>query len=95
MNLGDNLAGKVIIDTERCKGCGLCVPVCPKNDIVISERSNKKGYFPAQAKNRECTGCAMCAVICPEAAIKVMLDDGIVAIEPGHKTKVGPIKEKV
>jgi len=47
------MAGKIIIDTERCKGCGLCVPVCPKNDIVISERSNKKGYFPAQAKNRE------------------------------------------
>jgi len=69
------MAGKIIIDTELCKGCGLCVAVCPNNSIVISERSNKKGYFPAEPSGSNCTGCAACAVVCPDAAIEVQRDD--------------------
>lgn len=89
------MAGKIIIDTERCKGCGLCVTVCPKDCIAISEKSNKNGYFPAQTNNSSCTGCAMCAVICPEAIIEVQRDDNIVAIEPEKKKKYDSIREKV
>lgn len=69
------MAGKILIDTERCKGCGLCVIVCPKDGITISKKSNKNGYFPAQAANSECTGCAMCAIICPDAVIEVYRDE--------------------
>jgi len=88
------MAGEIIIDTERCKGCGLCVAVCPKNCIVISKCSNKNGYFPAQATNRGCTGCAMCAIICPEAIIEVYRDDNVVAVESSKKDKPSLIKEK-
>ena len=89
------MAGKIIIDTERCKGCGLCVIVCPKNSIVISKQSNKNGYFPAAATNSDCTGCCFCAVICPEAIIEVHRDENIIAIEPGGKEKPKLTKEKV
>ncbi len=88
------MAGKIIIDTERCKGCGLCVAVCPKNCIVISRQSNKNGYFPANAINPNCTGCAMCAIICPDAIIKVFCEESVVDIKPGKKSKSGLIKEK-
>ena len=88
------MAGKITIDTERCKGCGLCVVVCPKSSIVISKKSNKNGYFPAQATNTDCTGCAACAIICPEAIIEVYRDENIVAIEPAKKNKPSLIKEK-
>ena len=87
------MAGKIIIDIQRCKGCGLCVQVCPKNSIVISKQSNKNGYFPAQTNNTDCSGCAACAIICPEAAITVYRDKTTVAELP-KKHKPPLIKEK-
>ena len=65
------MAGKIVIDAERCKSCGLCIAVCPKHSIEISTESNRSGYFPAQAKNSDCTGCACCAIVCPEGIIEV------------------------
>jgi 2-oxoglutarate ferredoxin oxidoreductase subunit delta len=69
------MAGKIVIEMERCKGCGLCITVCPRNCIVLSQESNKNGYFPAQAKNTDCTGCTRCAIICPEGIIEVYLEE--------------------
>jgi len=90
------MAGKIIIDIERCKGCGLCVTVCPNNSIVISKVSNQKGYFPAVAKGSGCSGCAMCAIICPEAAIEVYRDrpKEIAAVSPDGKHKPSLVEEQ-
>jgi len=69
------MTGKIVIDTERCKGCGLCITVCPKGGIAIAAESNKSGYFPAQAKDAECTACTRCAIVCPEGIIEVYLEE--------------------
>ena len=91
------MAGKIIIDTERCKGCGLCITVCPKHSIVIAEESNKSGYFPAEAKNIDCTGCGQCAIVCPEGIIEVYWDqpDKIRIVARDKKKRAPrPIEEK-
>ncbi len=60
------------IDRDRCKGCGLCVAVCPKNVLEISGKVNTKGYFPAyQARAEDCIFCAMCCTMCPDVAITI------------------------
>jgi len=99
------MTGKIVIDIERCKGCGLCVAVCPKNGITLSKKSNKSGYFPAEVINSDsfdklttsCTGCAICALVCPDVAIEVQRDDsGKVKIvtKPDRKSKPRLIEEK-
>ncbi len=65
--------GRIEVDAARCKGCSLCVPVCPQGVIEIAGWFNAKGYHPAQLVDPEgrCTGCLLCTVMCPEAAITV------------------------
>jgi len=57
---------------ERCKGCGLCVEVCPKDLLRISSEINASGYPVVQIKDMEaCTGCSLCAEMCPDLVITV------------------------
>lgn len=63
---------KVTFTEDRCKGCELCVLVCPTKIIFMADRINRKGYHPATVTEMEkCIGCAMCARICPDAVIEV------------------------
>ena len=73
--------GRITIDRELCKGCYLCISVCPNNLLKVSEKLNQKGYYPTEFIEkdlnedvRKCTGCATCAIICPDIAIEVYRD---------------------
>jgi 2-oxoglutarate ferredoxin oxidoreductase subunit delta len=65
--------GRVEIDEEICKGCGLCIMVCPYELLDMADYYNVKGYKPAILTDPEgrCTGCTLCAMICPDAVITV------------------------
>jgi 2-oxoglutarate ferredoxin oxidoreductase subunit delta len=69
--------GKIVIDREWCKGCHICIGVCPNGVIEVDKSLNKKGYSPARFKEtvsegeKGCIACAQCATVCPEVAIEV------------------------
>lgn len=64
--------GKVVINRERCKGCGLCIAVCPEHVLAFSDEYNRSGYNVVHMETAErCIGCAFCAQTCPDIAIEV------------------------
>jgi len=38
------IKGAIVVDTERCKGCNLCVVACPLDVIALNKEVNMKGY---------------------------------------------------
>jgi len=56
---------QIIIDTEKCTGCGLCVSVCKDFSLEII---NKK-VSVSDSSIFGCIGCGHCMAICPEGAI--------------------------
>jgi 2-oxoglutarate ferredoxin oxidoreductase subunit delta len=63
-----------VIDSEKCKGCHLCIVFCPKEVLKPASHINRMGYTPAEVnegKAQECTGCGICALMCPDIAITV------------------------
>ena len=64
--------GKVTINEVICKGCGLCVSVCPKKVLELSKtKINPAGYNPAEMISDDCIACTSCAKMCPDCAIVV------------------------
>jgi 2-oxoglutarate ferredoxin oxidoreductase subunit delta len=65
--------GTVLIQSERCKGCQLCIQACPQGVLHLSNLYNKRGYRTVllDETQKQCTGCAVCAVICPETVFTV------------------------
>jgi len=72
-NVGKRDRGRLRIDTDECKGCGLCIEACPPRVIALGERLNACGYRTAVYAGAGCTGCGMCFLVCPEpGAITVL-----------------------
>ena len=64
--------GAIVVDTERCKGCSLCVVACPLEVIALAKEVNLKGYnYALQVVEDKCNGCTSCATVCPDGCITV------------------------
>ena len=64
------IKGRIVVDVDRCKGCGVCISAC--NVLDFSSEVNGKGYRYIKMSNEDgCTGCASCGLICPDSCIVV------------------------
>ena len=65
--------GAVTVNTERCKGCNLCVVACPSKvlDLKKNEVNNRGYHYAYMANPDKCIGCSSCALVCPDACIEV------------------------
>ncbi len=64
----DFLAKKfnVFVAKSWCKGCSLCIEICPKKVLDLDERQKSEPFNIDQ-----CIGCHQCENICPDLAISV------------------------
>jgi NAD-dependent dihydropyrimidine dehydrogenase PreA subunit len=56
---------KIIVDMDKCSGCGTCVDVCPTSVYEL------KGDKTSVVNPDECIECMACEDQCPEGAIKI------------------------
>jgi formate hydrogenlyase subunit 6/NADH:ubiquinone oxidoreductase subunit I len=65
--------GRLLVNEEECKGCGLCASACPPKQLRLAEHLNRYGYHPAVYSGSGCTACGICFLVCPEpGAITVL-----------------------
>lgn len=64
---------KIILDDRFCKGCNLCVQVCPQKLFSLGEKRSRGGYrMPEVGHEKECSGCLLCEMTCPDLALTVL-----------------------
>ncbi|HRU40202.1 MAG TPA: 4Fe-4S binding protein [Candidatus Goldiibacteriota bacterium] len=65
----------VVIDAEKCTGCGACARMCPAG-ILYVDKGSKKAMV---SDDKACDRLAGCMRICPQGAIKITRPAGIFA----------------
>jgi 2-oxoglutarate ferredoxin oxidoreductase subunit delta len=60
------MKAEIILKSERCKGCNICVAFCPKKVLKLDTLGRVQVERP-----EECIGCGSCELRCPDYAIFV------------------------
>lgn len=70
-------AKAIVVDPKLCKGCHICISVCPHGVLKESEVVDNRGFFlPRVIDIKACKVCRLCEMECPDFAISVMeIDD--------------------
>lgn len=56
----------IVVDEQRCTGCGLCMPDCPAGSLEVEDGRSHL------VDERVCDGGGACVVACPREAIAVV-----------------------
>jgi len=57
------------INSQWCKGCGICVHFCPKKVLELDEEDKA-----VAVRKSECICCRLCEIRCPDLAIEVITE---------------------
>ncbi|KUG20875.1 formylmethanofuran dehydrogenase (tungsten) [hydrocarbon metagenome] len=69
----------LILNSETCTGCGICVEACPEEAIVLgpvgAARRGAIDYAePIDVDPEQCSYCGVCVVMCPFNAMTLKID---------------------
>lgn len=69
-----NYKYEILIDSEQCDGCELCLSFCPKDIIEISEQNfnSRMLHYAIVVKPEECGGCRQCERLCPTVSLYIL-----------------------
>lgn len=63
---------KIELKQEWCKGCGLCIEICPKGVFNRADKISQRGFKEIIVRHPEnCSGCLWCEMLCPDLVITV------------------------
>jgi len=66
---------RIEINRAWCKGCYICVSVCPRDVLDIDQTQWTGSFHPVYVRQIErCTACRNCELFCPDLAIEVKED---------------------
>ena len=57
---------QLVINRNWCKGCSLCVELCPQNVLQLDDAEKA-----VAARPQDCICCKLCELRCPDLAIEV------------------------
>jgi 2-oxoglutarate ferredoxin oxidoreductase subunit delta len=67
---------EILIDDQYCKGCCLCIAVCPRKVLSRGDRRSRAGYAMPQITHlQECISCMLCEMTCPDMALTVVQEN--------------------
>jgi 4Fe-4S ferredoxin len=69
----------LVLDTDRCVGCGICEAICPKESPKLSSPMIRNGRLLEKPSvdfdTDKCTFCGECVDLCPTNAIRIEIND--------------------
>jgi ferredoxin len=76
----------LILDKEKCTGCGLCTIDCPTKALTLS-LNGETDIYQILFRQEICEGCGACEKSCPEGCLR-MMDQAPEQREIGKDAKV-------
>jgi ferredoxin len=60
------LSEDIIRNETKCTHCGVCIPICPTQALVVDPITRKVNFY-----DTKCIACEVCIKVCPTHAMEV------------------------